>query len=376
MDARSHVAAGLARLVAEAGVPDVMTREWRNRLLDEVGSDHRALATLLTSLVDDGHVERLQHAVGEGTSWARARMDVAMRMNATRFVQPDVAQWATDAWGAALGLMAPAPSPVGTPARPAAAGSPRSRAHVPSRTRRGAPMAPRATPPVPTSHRTRPAAPQGPVSTLGPRQALLGAPKGPPRILGFPPRTLAWVAAAYALILLAIIVANWRRGMPIGAMPATRPAPPPPGAAPRRISTVRSSEPMQSASIGGSRLVPGAYDVVVRLTAITGDPSCREVWRSMPEAQSEVRTIRLDERGTYHFDTTPDISWTPDALGYFRTGAIAAERGGVRYTFQMSGRGTASGIEASTETWSRAVLRWRREQTCRMVASLSATPLE
>lgn len=374
MDARAHVAAGLARLVAEVGVPDVMTPAWRNRLLDEVGSDHRSLAVLLTSLVDDGHVQRLQQAVGEGTSWARARMDVAMRMSAARFVQPDMAQWATDAWGAALDLIPPPPASVAAAPRAGASTAPRVRAHVPSRTRRGAPMTPRASVAAPPG-RPRTPAPAAPTSTLGPRQQLLGVPKGPRRILGFPPRTLAWAAAAYALILLAILVANWRRGMPIGAMPATRQSPPASAPSPRRISTVLSNEPMQAANPGGNLLVPGDFDVVVRLTSITGDASCREVWRSMPEAQSEVRAIRLDERGTYHFDTTPDISWTPDALGYFRTQSITAERGGVRYTFQMSGRGTAGGVEATTETWSTAVLRWRKQQTCRMVASLSATPL-
>lgn len=374
MDARSHVAAGLQRLVDRDGVPDHDLARWRNLLLDEVGSDHRALVMLLVSVVDAGLVTRMQRGASEGTSWVRLRTDVAIRLATERFLQPDVAQWAAESWGVALGLSQPAPPTIAAGAVAAkGAASPLPRAHVPSRTRRGAPMAPRSASTGPARRTPTPAA--APASTLSPKQSLLGKPIGPRRILGFPPRTLAWAAGVYAVVLLYIAISNARRDVPIGLMsPAgsTRtPAPTSSG----KVSTVTANEPMQAVPTDSNTLRPGLYEVVVRLSSITGDKSCNEVWRSMPEAQSETRTIRVDERGGYHFDTSPDISWTPDALGYFKTPSISSERGGVRYTFQMSGRSTATGLDATTETFSTAVIRWRQKQSCRMLAHLTATPL-
>lgn len=375
MDAKSHVAAGLQRLVLRDGVPEQHLGQWRNLLLDEVGSDHRALVILLVSVVEAGLVARMQRGASEGASWVRLRTDVAMRLATERFLQPEVAQWAAESWGVALGLSQPAPPTIAAGAVAAkASATPLHRAHVPSRTRRGAPMTPRAVSAGPVRGNAAPVS--APQSTLSHKQSLLGKPIGPRRILGFPPRTLAWVGAAYALVLLFLAISNARREIPIGLMaPAGSTASPASPAPPGKISTVTSSEPMQAVPSDANTLRPGLYDVVVRLSSITGDRSCNEVWRSMPEAQSETRTIRVDERGAYHFDTSPDISWTPDALGNFRTASISSERGGVRYTFQMMGRSTATGLDATTETFSSAVIRWRQKQSCRMLAHLTATPL-
>ncbi|HYW32103.1 MAG TPA: hypothetical protein VE869_11395 [Gemmatimonas sp.] len=78
---------------------------FRNRLLDHTGSDARPLAELLLEAYRRGW----QHRIG-GVPMASARWDALvapfiMQWSAERFVQPDMARWAVECWGYALGII-------------------------------------------------------------------------------------------------------------------------------------------------------------------------------------------------------------------------------------------------------------------------------
>ena len=108
-DARTHVAAGLARLLAaEPGLPDgdAATR-WLHRLLDEVGSDHRALAEFLCTVAASGAVDEARRARDAGERWDAVRSRLVMRLAGAKFYQPEMVGWALDAWGRALGFAPP-----------------------------------------------------------------------------------------------------------------------------------------------------------------------------------------------------------------------------------------------------------------------------
>ncbi|QJR35605.1 hypothetical protein [Gemmatimonas groenlandica] len=99
---------------AEPDVGDRAVRvgRQRNRLLDETGSDHRPLVDLLLDL---GHtirptLQRITLTPLSASAWDTARAPMVHQIVSTRYLQPDVARWAVDVWGRALGV-SPAPAP-------------------------------------------------------------------------------------------------------------------------------------------------------------------------------------------------------------------------------------------------------------------------
>ena len=72
-----------------------------NELLDACGSDHRPLVNLLLSV---DATFRARFSAGSTTdAWEMRRAPLVHHLVATRYLQPDVARWVVDAWGAALG---------------------------------------------------------------------------------------------------------------------------------------------------------------------------------------------------------------------------------------------------------------------------------
>jgi hypothetical protein len=98
---------------------------FRNRLLDETGSDARPLAELLMEALQRGWRERLPRERVEPARWDALSAPFVMQWSAERFVQPDMAQWATECWALAFDVIAPeqlriAPPVAPTPPRTAA----------------------------------------------------------------------------------------------------------------------------------------------------------------------------------------------------------------------------------------------------------------
>ncbi|MES2523315.1 MAG: hypothetical protein V4617_11490 [Gemmatimonadota bacterium] len=120
LDAFARVAAALRTIVQEeqheqdaepadvVRLPGNRTGDFsvpvRNRMLDHCGSDHRPLVDLLLSL-GPTLPARLHGTAGAGTGWETRRAPLVHQVVATRYLQPDVARWAVDAWAAALGLI-------------------------------------------------------------------------------------------------------------------------------------------------------------------------------------------------------------------------------------------------------------------------------
>ncbi len=78
---------------------------FRNRLLDETGSDARPLAELLLEAIHRGWLDALPTEPIPAARWDALTSPFVMRWSAERFVQPEMARWAAESWGFALGAI-------------------------------------------------------------------------------------------------------------------------------------------------------------------------------------------------------------------------------------------------------------------------------
>lgn len=95
---------------------------FRNRLLDYTGSDARPLAELLLEAYRRGWQQRIGVMPMATTGWDALVAPFIMQWSAERFVQPDMARWAVECWGYALGIIDASQLRIAPPAlsRPAA----------------------------------------------------------------------------------------------------------------------------------------------------------------------------------------------------------------------------------------------------------------
>jgi hypothetical protein len=125
-------------VVAAYGEPPddpAASRAWVNRLLDETGSDRRALVQLLLRLRATGCLPRSPLRRSPRLRGGPFRARLSFEYAAATFLDVEMARWAVDAWGYALGVVAAdcvwspppaavapevtAPRPVVTPPAPA-----------------------------------------------------------------------------------------------------------------------------------------------------------------------------------------------------------------------------------------------------------------
>jgi len=78
---------------------------FRNRLLDEVGSDARPLANILLEAIERGVLYALPRAPLNAAVWNTKSAPLVNQWVADRFLQPEVARWAIEAWGYAFGCI-------------------------------------------------------------------------------------------------------------------------------------------------------------------------------------------------------------------------------------------------------------------------------
>jgi hypothetical protein len=90
----------------------------RNRLLDHTGSDARPLAELLLEAIRRGFRERIAEGALETARWDALIAPFVMQWSAERFIQPDMARWAVECWGYALGVIQPEQLRIAPPPRP------------------------------------------------------------------------------------------------------------------------------------------------------------------------------------------------------------------------------------------------------------------
>jgi len=105
-DARRAMRDALHRLVHGAddwAQPSLSV--FRNRLLDEVGSDARPLANILLEAIERGVLYSLPRAPLDAATWNSKSAPLVNQWVAERFLQPEVARWAIEAWGYAFGCI-------------------------------------------------------------------------------------------------------------------------------------------------------------------------------------------------------------------------------------------------------------------------------
>lgn len=78
---------------------------FRNRLLDDVGSDARPLANLLLEALSRGLAEKLPRSPLAPMQWNARCTSIVMQWVGERFVQPEAARWAVESWAFAFGAI-------------------------------------------------------------------------------------------------------------------------------------------------------------------------------------------------------------------------------------------------------------------------------
>lgn len=406
-----------------ASAPD----QFRNLVLDQCGSDHRPLVELLLSL---GPLVCARLANPQpSTPWHVRRAPVVHHIVATRYLQPEVARWVVDAWGAALHI---APELVDRPTvdRPELVTDPAPvRLEVVAGTRLPTTIGARkaASPSSPSS----PGRPQPPSWAGGPGRLRIGArgaanptgktthPASTPRwrTSGPPLNALmvaqarrverAWltvmactllgvfVAAAFGIAnrkAAAIAEASVLPAVPAGssadaiARAAVGPmAPLPaavadaPDAAPSASERFTSTVTILPAPGEGAQLISaglgGRYRVALRVRSVSGTPSCSQVADALAQGRTSIEVI-AHTPGTLSFSIASRnvvARLSPD--GHFESGIRTGTTDGVRWSFRMTGQFTTAGLVGETQTTTEAIIRWRRTQSCLTIADLVAERL-
>jgi hypothetical protein len=80
---------------------------FRNRLLDETGSDARPFAELLLEAIQRGWRDRLPSQPVDESWWDALSGPFVMQWSSERFVQAEMARWAVECWAFAFGVIGP-----------------------------------------------------------------------------------------------------------------------------------------------------------------------------------------------------------------------------------------------------------------------------
>ncbi len=420
----------------DTGDRAMISARQRNRLLDETGSDFRPLVDLL---IDLGHatrpaLQRIAHTPLSAPAWDTARAPIVHQIVSTKYLQPDVARWAVDVWGRALGV-----SPVPTTRELVAAPQVRTTEMVPyaAPTAKAVAAAANATlakatarfgtlPPLTTARPGTPksAHPNAPSWAGGPASFGVGARVKPgaraalansgrlvshaPRVQGPKYQPVERLAAMVLAGLLAIMVsmAMWRkfgtRGSTDRASVAdVRPAATAPRVATKAVtpssdlSPTRSGPPeaavTQRAPIAGDPStvtdphapfvspmlagVAGRYRVTQRIRSVDGSASCESVANALGVGrETEERITHVPGRAAFRIESR-GVAGTLDREGRFVAGPLSGTSHNIPWQFQMRGRFLPNGFTGVSETYTQAIIRWGRTQSCVVTADLSAIRL-
>ena len=368
-----------------------LTAAERSLLLDHCGSDHRPLVDLL---LDIGQQIRPQLLAIGGTpqraaDWVNTRAPLVHKLVATRYLQPDVARWAVDVWGTALGLVAELTPPVVETATTAP--------NKPDATRKAAPpAAPPAKPAQrqPAAHAaatTRPTSPRSPaprttmvVTTVSSSTRVMAHRPAAPG-LHFQP--IERLAAAVLGLLLLVITVSWSQDLRrrrSGDVPIANPddrtveATPPPPVEPTVALPGAGGAVQSDRRISGSLVdagVGGRYVVTARVQEVSGTRNCRAVADAL-EIGRETLEVVTHEPGSSRFALPGrEVTGTLDADGWFTAYPLSGTTDNINWQFRMRGRFAANGFSALSETYTSAVLRWGRSQHCVVTAELTGRRL-
>ena len=376
-----------------------------NELLDACGSDHRPLINLLLSV---DATFRARFTTGStNDAWEMRRAPLVHHLVATRYLQPDVARWVVDAWGAALGVGPAAVSrpalshelePVGVSRTTTSWGAASTHGNgtvlpaPPLATARGTKAL---MPPPRTGGRalatTRPS---GNVATATarpvPRWRSTGIGVSPAQAAQAQRTERIWfgVMAATGLIVFvagAIGIANRKSQAATAAaiLPAVAPAVraidgqsmlPLPPADPLTAPVVpadadgRPEDALSAVATG----LAGAYRVRQTVRVVDGSASCSSIAAVLAPGRTSIERIEHQPGSREFALATRSVNGTVDANGAFEIGQAVGTTDGIRWQFSMRGRFTATGFVAETQTKTSAIIRWGRTQQCITLADLVA----
>ena len=430
-DSFTRVSTALLAVWPSVADPSVgLSKAEMGRVLDECGSDYRPLVDLL---VDLGRAVR---PVLGGLSpqtpsdWVHTRAPVVHRLVSTRYLQPDVARWAVDVWGRALGVAPgqPVAAPtVALPADDAPAGAPDTlgagAASPAAANRGGATRAPTPRPPVLTPQQLPPALKQvpswagGPVSfRVGqkPKAATLAhlaqsgrvvvrAPVAPGPMFQ-PAERRAALVLGVLLVVITLGLMNALRGRAEeaaagvleGATTAMAPAVTAPGVtapvvtAPVVTAPVVTAPGVTAPSVtapsvtaldGGARIdvrdvgVGGRYVITHRLRDVSGSESCDVVAQALAAGRAVDETVSHEPGQPTFTLVTSSVTGTLDSDGLFVSEPRAGTKDNVRWRFRMSGRFGPEGFTGESVTHTDAILRWGKIQTCVITNELTGRRL-
>lgn len=396
----------------------------RAMMLDECGSDHKPLVELLLEI---GRMVRPALGVVSRPltldQWTALRAPLVHKLVATRYLQPEVVQWAVDTWGRALGCV-PERGPLDLPRETErgagdAPARPRTVAarHAPARRTSAAPV-----PGANTNTNTRPSWAGGPVSFgIGakPNAATLAAlaqsgrtvvrpgPVQGPKFSRLEQRAAMVLGALLVVVAVSLGMALRERPMPAAltvdgghadtlaagaAITDTGAAVRAPVAQAPSTDTVLAAAAAAAADAAGigadtrpafRAALPGEYTMAVRdagvagaylvtstIRDVSGSESCDAVARALG-AGRESREQVAHRAGEDRFAlTTRGVTATLTADGWF----VAAPRSGttnnIGWEFRLRGRFVPDGFTATSETHTEAILRWGRVQQCVVTADL------
>jgi len=412
---------------AQAG----LTKAELGRLLDECGSDHRPLVEVVLDL---GRVVRPILATlppQNGPSWVNSRAPVVHKLVSTRYLQPDVARWAVDVWGQALGV-APAtpmtsPTLEGSGTRDAGRDSATTEA---ARAAGGAATGPSAAPsarasttarpPVLTPQQIPPAMRQVPSWAGGPVSFGVGQkPKasamaalahsgrivvqggGPTGPRFQPVEQRAALVLGVLLLLVTGGLLNTFRGRAAegegGAQatsvdtvkaeartPEARTPETPTGKAPPTQAPATQAPATQApATQAPARRAPvvwvdvraagvgGRYVVAQQVRDVSGSESCDVVARVLAAGRESEEVVSHIPGHALFTLATRGVTGTLDADGQFVSEPRAGTTNNVNWRFRMSGRFGPDGFIGQSVTYTDAILRWGKIQTCVVTADLT-----
>jgi len=418
-DAFSRTAAALSATYREhAALLDATPAQFRNYMLDVCGSDHCALVELLLSV--GPQLRPRLSAAGTTATWQVRRAPMVHQIVATRYLQPDVARWLVDAWGAALDvapqqIVRPTMASVSDPLL-GATDFPRAVAGA----RRQTPSAPHTKSVVPVSP-TLTAGPQLPSWAGGPSRPRVGA-RGPvglpgkgthgpggPRLRSTGPALnatmvaqarrveRAWLAVMACTLLgvfvaAAVGIANRKAAAVTEAsvLPAVEPLSAaatisrnatgslhslPKWAADSvvKADTAAAVQLIASAADGPHLIAAGLggrYRVIQRVRSVSGSRNCDQVASALAKGRTTVEVVSHTP-GTFFFAiASRNVAGTlmPDAE--FEAGPQSGTTDGVNWRFRMQGHFTPGGFVGESQTSTNAIIRWGRSQSCLTVTDL------
>jgi hypothetical protein len=401
-----------------------------NELLDACGSDHRPLVNLLLSI--DATL-RARFTEGSTTdAWEMRRAPLVHHLVATRYLQPDVARWVVDAWGAALGVgpatvSRPALSydlePVDSARGASFGGGGSTRGHGAGFAATPSPSVRRATVAMPTprtgGRSVATMRPAGMMATTNTTATARPVPRARSTGMGVSPLQAAqaqrteriWfgVMAATGLLVFvagAIGIANRKSAAATAAAilpnvtaavraidgqsmlplppadPLTAPVvsanPSEPARMPVRTPTDTATitanadgNPATALSAVATGL-RGVYRVQQRVRVVDGSASCASIAAVLAPGRTSIERIEHQPGSREFALATRSVKGTVDANGAFAIGPTVGTTDGIRWQFSMRGRFTTTGFVAETQTETNAIIRWGRTQQCMTLADLVA----